>query len=390
MVDAATLTFAWEHRFDDAVSLMLQKHPGVNLPAAAQQIEGWQTARIKWPSLATEQHFLFPPRLNREQASSEATAQYKAEIAGPISLGADLTGGMGIDSLFLSKQSNRFDYIEQNPALYEIAKVNLHLLRGDRVSCHNTDCIQWLQQQTDRFDLLFIDPARRDDAGRKVSAFEHCQPNLLQHLELLMQHCDRMMVKASPMIDLNLAISQLQFVNQIHIVAVHGECKEVLFMLSHNTVEPEIICTHLMPNERTQQRFLRSEEQLCTPIFAPQIGHYLYEPNPALMKGGAFALICQWFEVMKLDRNTHLYTSDSLTPFPGRRFEVMAEVALDRKALSPFLPDGKAHVIARNYPVAADRLQQQLKIKEGGDCYIIATTLAGRKTAYICESIPTD
>ena len=133
MVDAATLTFAWEHRFDDAVSLMLQKHPGVNLPAAAQQIEGWQTARTKWPSLATEQHFLFPPRLNREQSSSEATAQYKAEIAGPISHGADLTGGMGIDSLFLSKQSNRFDYIEQNPALYEIANQSTPAERRPRV-----------------------------------------------------------------------------------------------------------------------------------------------------------------------------------------------------------------------------------------------------------------
>lgn len=390
MFDDATLAFAWEHRLDDAVNLLLQKHPEVNLPAAAQQIEGWQTAQEKWPSLANIQRYLFPPRLNREQASSETAARYKAEIAGPIGHGADLTGGMGIDTLFLSEQADRFDYIEQNPALCSLAAENFRLLRGDRVTCHNTDCIQWLQQQHNIFDLLYIDPARRDDVGRKVAAFEHCQPNILQHLTLLMQHCNRLMVKASPMIDLNLAISQLQHVSELHIVAVHGECKEVLFLLGHNANEPEIVCTHLMPGVRTQQRFLRSEELCSTPIFASHIGKYLYEPNPALMKGGAFSLICQWFDVAKLDRNTHLYTADRLLPFPGRRFEVVSEVSLDRKTLSSHLPEGKAHVITRNYPVTADRLQQQLKIKEGGDRFIVATTLAGRKTAFVCKSVPAD
>ena len=390
MVDDTTLAFAWEHRRDDAVSLLLRKHPGVDMPAAAQQIEGWQTSREKWPMLATEQRYLFPPRLNREQASSEATARYKAEIAGSIGRGADLTGGMGIDTLFLSEQAGHFDYIEQNTDLCAIATENFRLLRGDRVTCHNADCIQWLQQQTDTFDLLFIDPARRDDAGRKVAAFEYCQPNLLQHLDLLMQRCNRLMVKASPMIDLNLAISQLQHVGELHIVAVRGECKEVLFLLSHTATEPAIVCTHLMSDGRTQQRFRRSDEQQCQPVFAPRIGRYLYEPNPALMKGGAFSLICRWFDVAKLDRNTHLYTADRLLPFPGRRFEIITEIPLNRKSIMPLLPEGKAHVVVRNYPVAADRLQQQLKIKEGGDRYIVATTLAGRKVAFVCESVPSE
>lgn len=387
MADIATLDFAWQHRNDDAAKLAMQRHDGIDSKLAAQQVEGWQTARTKWPSLAEVPHYMYPPRLNREQSSSEATARYKATLAGAIGHGADLTGGMGVDSLFLSRQAERFDYVERDEALAALARDNFATLGQENVTVHSGDSMEWIARQ-ERLDLIFIDPARRDGQGRKVVAFEDCQPPLREHLGTLYSRCRRLMVKASPMIDIREACRQLERVREVHVVAVKGECKEVLFVCGEGEGECRVTAVDIRPDGAVAESFLPSEERMAEPKFADGIGRYLYEPNAALMKAGCHALLGNRYGLAKLDRNTHLYTSDTMAEgFPGRVFEVAGTTNLSTKHLRASIPEMKAHVVVRNYPVDAATLQRQLKIKEGGDVFIIATTIAGKKTGLVARLV---
>ena len=187
------IAFAHEHHNEDPLRLLLQQqhYPTVNLRLVAQQIEGQRQASVKWPTLASCDDYFYPPKLNREQSSSEATACYKAQLF--LSLGggtlADLTGGMGIDSYFMALQASHVDYFELNPDLVPIAKHNFQALRQDNISCWQGDSIALLQAGNEHYDMILIDPARRDIKGRKVSAFENCTPNLLTHLDLLLSRC---------------------------------------------------------------------------------------------------------------------------------------------------------------------------------------------------------
>lgn len=388
------LHFAGLHSNDDPVKLILQKkrYPDINLQLVAQQLEGHKQAETKWPTLARCDCWFYPPRINREQSSSETAAKYKSHLVEKLNVDtlADLTGGMGVDTFFMAPLFKAVTYFEINTDLYNIAAYNFSTTGRDNITCINADSISHLGTHSDPYGLILIDPARRDTHGRRVSAFEDCTPNLLENLPLLQKHCQHLLIKASPMIDIRLALQQLGNVAETHIVAINNECKEILFLI-HSCQSPKesvIHCTNILREQTTHQTFTHSSEETAEPIFATAMGQYIYEPNSALMKGGCFNSICQWYKVSKLSRNTHLYTSSRYeSAFPGRCFEILQPLTLNAKEVHKALPTGMAHVITRNFPVPSATLQQQLHIQEGGDLFIIATTLGLHRQGWLCRRI---
>lgn len=394
------IEFVREHADEDPVKLLLQKkkYPDVDMTQVAQQMEGVMQASTKWPTLAHCHCFLFPPRLNREQSSSEATAIYKRDTIMQLYSGsskqltiADLTGGMGIDSMaFASNKTIQVDYVEQDSALCRLMEHNCKALDITNVDIHCGDSMEWLAGKKQPFNIIFIDPARRDTQGRKVSAFEACTPNIIAHKELLKSSCETLIVKASPMIDIELGASQLGEVSDVHIIEVNGECKEILFIcdLRQEQEGYRIHCAEIADGKEKSISYTRSKESQAEAIYCTKTKQYLYEPSPSVMKGGPYKSICEWYKVEKLARNTHLYTSDELNmDFFGRKFMVISEVALNKKSIATAIPDGKAHVVTRNYPVGAAELQRQLGLKEGGELFVIATTVGTKKTGLVCRAV---
>ena len=401
------MAFAREHEGEDTARLLLSagRYPGIDMKAAVQQIEGLRTAREKWPSLVGCAEYLYPPRLNREQASSEAAALYKSRIissCAPCGLTkptaglrvADLTGGMGVDTLAFAKVAEHVDYVERDAQLCALMEHNLRALGVDNVTVHCADSLDWLQQfntHHSSFNTIFLDPARRDAAGRKVAGFEDCTPNILDHLPLLRRCSSALLVKASPMIDLALACRQLGGVSEVHVVELRGECKEVLFLLGGDAAEePQIVCVNLnnpsIQNIQKTFTFTRSEEAAAEADLCDAVGAWLYEPGAALMKAAPYRLLAQRYGLLMLGPNTHLYTADRrVDDFPGRVLRVLQEVKGGRKELAALLPDGRAHVVTRNYPAEAATLQRQLGLREGGDHFVVGTTVGRRRTLLLCE-----
>ena len=394
------LAFAHEHCDDDPLKLLLQqsRYPDTDLGLVAQQLEGQRQASTKWPTLARCGDYFFPPRLNREQSSSEATARYKAGLFAALGGGrlADLTGGMGVDTFFMSQDATEADYYEVDEELCDIAQHNFAALGARHIACHCCDSLG-SDAALSEYDLIFIDPARRDNHGHKVAAFEDCTPNLLDNLGLLQSRCRHLMVKASPMVDIHAAVEQLDEVDEVHVVALNGECKEVLFILPcvskrEGASLPTIHCVDLDGcGEKSHSHFTWEEEEAANATYASEMGSYLYEPNAALMKGGCYNSICEWFELKKLARNTHLYTSEGMIGrFPGRCFSVLQPMTLNSKEAGRLIPEGKAHVVVRNYPLAAAELQKKLKLKEGGRLFVIGATLGSRPQGWLCEKVEPD
>ena len=391
---AALLSFAHEHSTEDPLKLLLRQshYPDIDLRMVVQQLEGQRQASAKWPTLASIDGYFFPPRLNREQSSCEAAARYNARLFAQLGGGtfADLTGGMGVDCYFLAQEARDADYCECDASLADIARHNFAALHQYNIRCHIGDSLARLRDNPSLcYDALFIDPARRDSQGRKMVAFEDCTPNLLDNLPLLLARCRHLLVKASPMIDIQQALNQLQQVSQVHVFASAGECKEVLFVLSSNACgEPTLHCVNQSRSDISQISFTPSDEEVAASrvAYAPTMGQYLYEPHAAIMKGGCFNYLGALYGVAKLARNTHLYTSNQhIDCFPGRCFEVLQELPLNVKETRKTLPDGAAHVIARNYPMAADALQRKLKLREGGTLFVVAASLGQRPMGWLCR-----
>lgn len=392
----ALIAFVQEHKDEDPLRLLLQqkRYPGVDLAMVAQQIEGRRQASAKWPTLAGCEGFLYPPRLNREQASSDETAFHKADIINSLYGDdhrrlyiADLTGGMGIDSIAFAKMPDtEVDYVECNAELCQLMEHNRSVLGLSNITAHCGDSIEWLRNSKKKYNIIFIDPARRDTHGKKVAAFEDCTPNILEHKELLTEHCDFLMVKASPMMDIDKGIEQLGNVSDVYVVAVRNECKELVFVCGDSDLEARIHCTDIISGDGVynNEPFTRSQEAQAECVYCKSVGRYIYEPDASLMKGGPYKLLSDEWGMQKLARNTHLYTSDNFHDWMGRTFCVLKEVSLNKKAIAALIPDRKAHVITRNYPVAAAELQKQLGLKEGGELYVIATTIGTQKTGLLC------
>ncbi len=391
-----TLRFIREHRKDDAGSLALQarKYPTVDVPAAIVQIAGRRAAEEKIPSWAEREGILYPAHLSMEQCSSEITARYKAEIVsqpagGNRSTFTDLTGGFGIDCAFLAACFGQATYVERQETLCEIAAHNFPLLGLRHITVCHEDSIRYLQTMPP-VDWLFIDPARRDGHGGKTVAVSDCEPDVSALEELLLAKARQVLIKLSPMLDLTLALHDLKHAQAAHIVSVNNECKELLLVLGHETKLPAdeipIHCVNLTTSQAPRHvLFTRKQEKECPCAYASALKGYLYEPNASLLKAGAFRSISYIYKVEKLHPNSHLYTSDEyIDDFPGRKFRILGSCGFGKKEVKELLGDAKkANLTVRNFPASVVELRKRLKLAEGGDTYLFATTLANEKKVLI-------
>ncbi len=373
-----TKQFIADHLHDDVSELALKyRNAKVDMALALRQIEARQLLQKKVPSWSDNDELLFPARLSLEQCSSEATAYYKASLLHGETF-ADLTGGLGVDCYFISQNFQHSEYVEMNPELCELAK---HNLTGPVI--HNSSAEDYLHF-CDPLDCLFIDPARRDSHGRKVVSVADCTPNVVELQDLMLQKAKRVMIKLSPMLDISQALKELRHVKEIHVVAVENECKELLFILEPEFEgEPVITCVNLESQQPTVA-FTLEEERVATLQLSKEVGLYLYEPNAALMKGGCYRLLTQRFGVQKLHRNSHLYTSDQLvSDFPGRIFEVDDWAVYGKKAQALLEGIEKASIAVRNFPMTVAEIRKKLKIADGDQVYLFATTLSDERKILI-------
>lgn len=357
-----------------------------------QQIEGRERTADKLPTFASIPDWWYPVRLSCEQCSSELTARYKASLLSPLALGEgkeerflDLTGGYGVDTYFLSEQFTHTDYVEQNEELCRIAAHNFALSQKSKVerqklsiAIHNTTAEDFLLSSPcgeAGWGLIFLDPARRDSHGSKVFRIEDCTPNVVELLPTLLAHSKRLLIKLSPMLDLTQAVTCLSQVNwDIHIVAIKNEVKEVL-LLSGGTGQ---ITTIDLAQKDQAFVFTREEEQHCgLDIRDGKLANYLYEPNAAILKAGAYKLVAQRFGLYKLDVNTHLYTSRQfIENFPGRVWRITEKQNLKQ-----------ANVLTRNYPLTPEQLKKKLHLRDGGTAFVIGCRVAGKPTLLYAERV---
>lgn len=357
-----------------------------------QQIEGRERTADKLPTFASIPDWWYPVRLSCEQCSSELTARYKASLLSPLALGEgkeerflDLTGGYGVDTYFLSEQFTHTDYVEQNEELCRIAAHNFALSQKSKVerqklsiAIHNTTAEDFLLSSPcgeAGWGLIFLDPARRDSHGSKVFRLEDCTPNVVELLPTLLAHSKRLLIKLSPMLDLTQAVTSLSQVNwDIHIVAIKNEVKEVL-LLSGGTGQ---ITTIDLAQKDQAFVFTREEEQHCgLEIRDGKLANYLYEPNAAILKAGAYKLVAQRFGLHKLDVNTHLYTSRQfIENFPGRVWRITEKQNLKQ-----------ANVLTRNYPLTPEQLKKKLHLRDGGTAFVIGCRVAGKPTLLYAERV---
>ena len=418
-INEKTWEFIREHSDDDVqkVALTGTKDQEVDLQTALQQIAGRQTARKKLPSWAAVEGIIYPPHLNMEQCSSEYTARYKAGLTpSPSPLRAtllpsggrkgdgggmfvDLTGGFGVDFYWMSQGFAHRYYVERNEALCEIAENNFRVLDLPCSVCCGS-AAAYLSQMP-HVNLVFLDPARRNEHGGRTYGIEDCTPNVLELLPTLMEKADRVMLKLSPMLDWRKAVKQLKNVTEVHIVSVENECKELIIEMRNELCPTRVVCVNLLSNGGKQvfvfggqSSFAFGGQSPCTthtgdsPLQA--IPHFLYEPNASIMKAGCFVELEQRYAVTPISPNSHLFLSSvEIEDFPGRRFQILAISSMNKKELSKNLASmERANIAVRNFPMSVEQLRKKLKLKDGGDTYIFATTNDdGEHKLFICRKI---
>lgn len=386
--------FIGEHLHDDVQQLALQRNRFPQLSDTdfrflLQQIEGRQRTKDKLPSFAQNPDWWYPVRLSCEQCSSEATARYKAEIIKPFLRQADatlidLTAGYGVDTFFMSEHTQRAHYVERNAELCAIAHHNFALSRP-HIQVHNTTAEEFLSSLPISNSpypisntLIYLDPARRSQSGGKVFRIEDCEPNVIEILPILRKYASAILIKFSPMLDISAAMQSLGSEWDIHVVALHNEVKEVLFITGNSTIH----AVNISHDQTTRFTLTQAEEKATQNHIANTIGMYLYEPNAAIIKAGAFRLVGERYGIAKLDTNTHLYTSDTLLPdFQGRVWKVIDTHLAKPSTLDPKL---KYSIISRNYPLSPEQMRKKYKLQDGNDYYLIGARHLGKPTLMLC------
>ena len=399
-MNQATIDFIREHAEADVRQLALQgtKNPEVDLPFALDQIAGRQKAKTKLPSWAAIDGIIYPPHLSMEQCSSEQTARYKASIAGEGALMVDLTAGFGVDMAFVSPNFQRAIHVERQAPLCAISLENFKLLGLDHINVVCADGVEYLHQ-LDHADLIYLDPARRDNHGGRTYGIADCTPNVLELRDELLQKADRVMLKLSPMLDWRKAVEDLGNVSEVHIVSVDNECKELLLVISEKLIvnsDIKVVCVNLLSNgskEAFEFPYRKSPISDTSPMtihYSLFTIHFLFEPNASIMKAGCFALLEQRFKVAQLEKNSHLFVSDKdIVDFPGRRFIIEKTTSLNKRELKSALTGIEcANITVRNFPMSVAELRKRLKLKEGGDLYLFATTIAGHQhQLFLCRKV---
>ena len=434
-MNQATQNFIRQHQDDDVRQLAFlgSKYPEVDMPFALDQIRGRKMARVKLPRWASLEGIIYPPHISMEQCSSESTALYKAELAArllglPVSSSfseeigfVDLTGGFGVDFSYIAARLGvKSMYVERQAHLCEAAKENFGRLGLKNAIVKNGDGIEVLHSFLPKKDdaastddslgiiydqplsllktklglkIIFIDPTRRDDAGNKVVSLKDCTPDVTVLQEEMLSKADYVIIKLSPMLDWHRAISELSHVREVHIISVNNECKELLLVLSaRNMGDMEassadgevkhagnlrIYCVNDAQSFVCDELDMESSPVRIAPPVLEEM-QYLYEPNASLMKAGCFGVLSGRYDVRMLSKNSHLFVSQApIEAFPGRSFRIIAISSFNKKELKRHLSGiTKANIATRNFPLSVAELRKRLKLKDGGETYIFATTLS--------------
>ena len=414
-----TREFVAMHRDEDVRELALKakRVEGLDLSLALDQIAGWQIANKKLPQWASCEGIIYPPHISMEQCSSQFTAQYKSEIAQTLLASAatvranvsdspesdtlvakramvDLTGGFGVDFSYLARGFSQATYVERQRHLCDLAEHNMAALGLDQARIVCGDGVEYLRQM-DPVDLIYVDPARRDEHGARTYAIEDCTPNVLELRDLLLAKSQRTLVKLSPMLDWRKAVADFDgAVREVHIVATSNECKELLLVLgrpaqanardgvdgagSHRRPAPHVFCVN--DDQRIDYDSAAYTQGLRIggkPL--PEAKNYLYEPNASIMKAGCFDLVEERFGVTQIGPSSHLFVSEQqIADFPGRGFAIEAVGSMNKKDTKRLLNGAKqANIAVRNFPLTAPQLRKKLKLADGGTVYLFGTTMQG-------------
>ena len=425
-MNQATQDFIRQYQDDDVRQLAFlgSKYPEVDMPFALDQIRGRKMARVKLPRWASLEGIIYPPHISMEQCSSESTALYKAELAARL-LGlpasssgtemkaeneiefVDLTGGFGVDFSYIAARLGvKSMYVERQAHLCEAAKENFGRLGLKNAIVKNGDGIEVLHSFLPKKDdaastddslgitynqprsllktnlglkIIFIDPARRDDAGNKVVSLKDCTPDVTVLQEEMFLKADYVIIKLSPMLDWHRAISELSHVREVHIISVNNECKELLLVLSARNMGENlrIYCINDAQSFVCDELDMESSQVKIAPSTLEEM-LYLYEPNASLMKAGCFGVLSGRYDARMLSKNSHLFVSrEPIAVFPGRSFRIIAVSSFNKKELKRHLSGiTKANIATRNFPLSVAELRKRLKLKDGGETYIFATTLS--------------
>ena len=425
-MNQATQDFIRQHQDDDVRQLAFlgSKYPEVDMPFALDQIRGRKMARVKLPRWASLEGIIYPPHISMEQCSSESTALYKAELAARL-LGlpasssgtemkaeneiefVDLTGGFGVDFSYIAARLGvKSMYVERQAHLCEAAKENFERLGLKNAIVKNGDGIEVLHSFLPKKDdaastddslgitydqprsllktnlglkIIFVDPARRDDAGNKVVSLKDCTPDVTVLQEEMLSKADYVIIKLSPMLDWHRAVSELSHVREVHIISVNNECKELLLVLSARNMDENlrIYCINDVQSFVCDELDMESSSVKIAPSTLEEM-QYLYEPNASLMKAGCFGVLSGRYDARMLSKNSHLFVSrEPIAAFPGRSFRIIAISSFNKKELKRHLSGiTKANIATRNFPLSVAELRKRLKLKDGGETYIFATTLS--------------
>ena len=392
MANILTEQFIRDNLRADVRTLALSAHPdGVDMQYALTQISGWQAARSKVPLWAATAGIVYPKHLSLEQCTSQYIAQYKgAFVEGLLGSGfrmADITGGMGVDCFFISKSAARTCYNEMSSELCDCAKANFKALGRPEIEVSCCTAEEFVASlKSDSLDLIYLDPARRGDAGRKLISISDCQPDTVALQDDLLRIAPFVMVKLSPMLDVSRALTELRHVSHVFIIGLEGECKEITLLMQRGfNSEPTITAVDIDSNGTPEPAVSSAKSidaALPQPIAEPdwlQPGTYISEPSAPYMKSALFRTIAANTATALLHPDTHLFWSkDKPESFPGRVFRIQGIIPFDKRSLAALVKT-QANLSVRNFPESAPKLQQRLKLRDGGSRYLIATTLANSR-----------
>lgn len=355
---------------EDFKSIGLKKSlfDGISSAEIAQQLKGIQVAKHKFPTLYLTKNIYFPPSINLEQASSEAAANYKSSLVKGKTL-IDLTAGFGIDTMAFAKNFEKVYHIEQNPELSEIVQHNAQILAPNLETYTGTFQSFFETNPESKFDVIYLDPARRNSSGRKF-ILEDLEPNILEWIPTFFEKSNKIIIKLSPLLDITSTLQQIDSISEIHIVALKNEVKDFLLIIDKNcsTKNPLIKAINLESNQ-PEFSFNFEDEYNSNANFGT-VQQYIYEPNVAILKTGAFKLLSKKFNLHKLHQNTHLYTSNELlNEFPGKIYSVEKHINHPKKEIIK----SKANLLVKNYNQAIDIVKKKFKITDGGETTLIFT-----------------
>lgn len=382
--------FITEHELSDIRQLALKSdlYPHIDIKFAVQQIAGRLTAKHKIPYWYNHEDIIYPVHLSMEQSSSEKTALYKAQLFNGNTF-TDLTGGFGVDFSFISRSFTHSVYVEQQSELINLAKHNFKVLNIQNYRILEKDAVNYLNSIKSVQDLIYLDPARRNTSGKKTVLPEDCIPNIIEIDSLLDNYSKCTMIKLSPMLDIKYTLGCLNNITQVHIVSVANECKELIFIKEKQKADIEIFCINILNNGTIESFSFKEHMEHIAPVtYSNNTLRYLYEPNSSVMKSGAYKIITVQFGVKKLHPNSHLYTSDVyIDDFPGRKFIIKDIFSLNKKDIKLLQTKiQQANITCRNFPLDVSDIRKQTKLKDGGNSYIFATTLAdGKKVLILCD-----